>query len=186
MVAEQDWNTRWGHLTNLWFTYMTYWPPAGACHLSRWWTWAAVSWSTECRTTSRVRLSTTLWTSMCTRTPSTCAGTERATTTWRAALEETLNFLPKGNRCDRRGSGWLFSLTFVIILFTGLGEPKADKAKVPLKTLSVSLATSVRPRPERFHQWAQSVRSEGVDEPTEKNNPDSGGTGSPLRTVEDT
>lgn len=65
----------------------------------------------------------------------------------------------------------------------GLGEPKSE---VPLKTLSVSLATSVRPCPERFHRRAQSVRSEGVDEPTEKDNPDSGGTGSPLRTVEDT
>lgn len=66
---------------------------------------------------------------------------------------------------------------------TGLGEPKSE---VPLKTLCVFLATSVRPRPERFHQRAQSVRSEGVDESTEKDNPDSGGTGSPLRTVEDT
>lgn len=74
---------------------------AGTFLSSRWWTWAGVSWWTGCRTTSRVRSSTTSWTSTCTRTPSTCAGTERATTTLRAASEETQNSLPEGNRCCR-------------------------------------------------------------------------------------
>ena len=74
--------------------------PAGTCLLSRWWMWAGVFWWTGCRTTSRARLSTTSWTSMCTLTPSTCVGTERATTTSKAASEETQNFLLAANRYD--------------------------------------------------------------------------------------
>lgn len=45
--------------------------------------------------------------------------------------------------------------------------------------------TAVRTCPERVHQRAQSVRSEGVDEPTEKDDPDGRGTWSPIRAVED-
>lgn len=108
-------NTRWRCLIS--------WP-AGTSLSSRWWMWAAVSWWTGCRTTSRVRLSTTSWTSTCTLTPSTCVDTERATTMWRAASEATLSFLPVGNRCD------ISSFSFMIL---SLWTTKPESTGNPLK-----------------------------------------------------
>lgn len=84
--------------------------------------WAGVSWWTASKTTSRVRSSTTSWTSTFTRTPSTFVGTERATTTSRAALEETLSFLLEGNRC--------------FISLISLHEPKFLYSKNPVSDLS--------------------------------------------------